>query len=377
LANLIQFVTYGFQEKDWTNCLQSATVKSVNKPSKYVRGIHYVPDSKLVWQRKARGTGFEYLDEGGKPLSEKRIERIKKLAIPPAWTSVKICPDEKGHVQAVGTDDKGRRQYIYHPDWVAYNQKHKFDSLIRFGEVLPTLRAQVAADMRQHKLNKERILATIVWLLENTFIRIGNETYAKENQSYGLTTLREKHVEVEGNQVKFSFRGKSGVYHQHDVNHPRIAQTIKQCIELPGYELFTYLDDQGQQQKVDSSDVNEYLQAITGEAMSAKDFRTWGGTVLAGDTLYQSKELAEELNLKNLFAQTVEAVSAHLGNTTSVCRKYYIHPKIFSSFEKKKLIPHFDKVFRFSRQQKLFPSEYAAWTLIQAWGSPINWITNF
>lgn len=307
------------------------------------------------------------MDKDDKPLKAKEVERIKKLAIPPAWTDVQICPDEKGHVQAVGLDAKERKQYIYHPDWVSYNQKHKFDSMIRFGEVLPILRNQVAADMRQHRLTRERILATIVWLLEHTFIRIGNKAYEKNNKSYGLTTLRGKHVEVEGNKVKFNFKGKSGVYHQHDIYHPRIAQTIKECIELPGYKLFNYLDENEQHQLIDSRDVNEYLQQVTGESLSAKDFRTWGGTTLAGDTLYQLGSSEEEVSNQDAFTQTVERVSDHLGNTVNVCKKYYIHPKIFSSYEKNKLVPHFEKVHKTHRHKpgKLSPSEKATWTLIQ------------
>lgn len=329
------------------------------------KGIHYVSDDKLSWKRHKRGKGFSYLDEKGKPLSGRRIERIEKLVIPPAWKDVRICPDEKGHIQAVGFDDKGRKQYIYHPDWVAYNQKHKFDSMVRFGEVLPDLRDQVAAHMRMHSLNKERILATIVWLLENTFIRIGNQAYADDNKSYGLTTLREKHVEVDGNKVKFSFKGKSGVFHEHDISNPRVVQTIKQCIELPGYKIFSYFDEDGKRRDVDSRDVNQYLQSATGESMSAKDFRTWGGTVLAGDTLYKFKTSLDETPVKEAFVQTVDQVSNHLGNTPNVCRKYYIHPKIFTSYEKNKLIPHFDKIIKSRRKHRLHPSEYAAWTLIQ------------
>jgi DNA topoisomerase-1 len=340
-----------------------------NAAHKAKRGIHYLTDNKLTWQRKKHGTSFKYLDEQGKSLPELDIERIKKLVIPPAWIDVRISPDEKGHIQAVGIDAKGRKQYIYHPDWIAHNQQHKFDSMVRFGEVLPVLRAQVAADMRRHSLTKERVLATVVWLLEHTFIRIGNKTYEDQNQSYGLTTLRGKHVSVEGNKVKFSFKGKSGVYHEHDITHPRIAQTIKECIEIPGYKIFNYFDDDGQKQIIDSKEVNDYLKMVTGESLSAKDFRTWGGTTLAGESLYELGSNEEPVNDKEAFTQTVEQVSQHLGNTASVCRTYYIHPTIFSSYEKKKLVPHFEKMLKKHGQgkqsQKLLPSEYAAWTLIQ------------
>lgn len=330
--------------------------------------IHYISDDKLTWKRRKRGSGFQYLDEHDKSLGTEAIERIKKMAIPPAWTKVRISPDEKGHLQAVGLDSKERKQYIYHPDWVSYNQQHKFDSMIKFGEVLPTLRTQVAADMRRHQLSKERILATIVWLLEHTFIRIGNKVYEKDNQSYGLTTLREKHVKVEGNKIEFSFKGKSGVYHQYDISHPRIVQTIKQCIELPGYKIFNYFDDDKALKVVDSRDVNEYMQSITGETLSAKDFRTWGGTVLAGGALYSIGDVDKKDETESIFGQVVEQVSEHLGNTAAVCRTYYIHPKVFSSYTKKKLVPHFAKVYKTYRPKsgKLTRDEQAAWTLIQS-----------
>lgn len=332
------------------------------------RGIHYTSDTALVWRRRGRGTGFEYLDESGKPLSANEVERIQHLVIPPAWSDVRIAPDEKSHIQAVGFDAKGRKQYIYHPDWLAYNQQHKFDSMVRFGEVLPVLRAQVAADMRQHTLNQTRMIATIVWLLEHTFIRIGNVEYQKENDSYGLTTLREKHVSVKGNTVTLSFRGKSGVHHEYDISHPRIAQTIKQCIELPGYELFRYMSDAGTRDVVDSRDVNEYLQQVTGESMTAKDFRTWGGTTMAGESLYTLGTGPEPHSTEDALIQTVKHVSEHLGNTTTVCRKYYIHPKVLSSYEANMLVPHFQEVYKKYRRTQptaFSPSEQATWTLIQ------------
>lgn len=250
------------------------------------RGLHYVSDKDLIWRRKKNGKEFQFVNRLGRPLKKKDAERIKKLVIPPAWSEVHISADPNGHVQATGLDDKGRKQYIYHPAWIEYNQKSKFESMKKFGEVLPTLRETVSAHMRQHELTRERVLATVVWLLENTFIRVGNQTYADSNQSYGLTTMRTKHVDVEGNTIKFSFKGKSHVYHELDIRHPRVAQTIKACIELPGYQIFKYVED-GKRHKVDSAQVNEYLKEISGESFSAKDFRTWGGTVLAGDTLYK------------------------------------------------------------------------------------------
>ena len=307
-------------------------------------GLHYVSDADFTGTRAKHGAG---------------------LAIPPAWKKVKVCTDPHGHIQAVGFDDKGRKQYIYHPDWIAYNQQNKFDKMIRFAEVLPTLRDTVAGHLRQHQLSRERILATITWLLEHTFIRIGNKTYEKENQSYGLTTLHNKHTSVTGNKVKFSFKGKSGVYHELDITHPRIAQTIQQCIELPGYELFQYVNDEGQRQSVDSHQVNEYLREITGEVLSAKDFRTWGGTSKAGDFLFNPAEGEKETE-QNLL-RMVEEVASHLGNTVAVCRQYYIHPLIFETYRKGTLLPHFHKAKKnYARNaNELSEHEYAIWTLLK------------
>ena len=313
---------------------------SMKKP----RGIRYVTNATLSWRRSAQGSGFRYTNRLGKQLREKEVERIKQLVIPPAWQDVKICSNPSGHIQATGVDAKGRKQYIYHPDWVAYNQQSKFDSLQQFGKILPTLRETVNGHMRQHTLSRERVLATVVWLLEHTFIRVGNAEYAKENQSYGLTTLRTKHIDVEGSLISFSFKGKSNVYHEMDVRHPRIAATIKACIELPGYQIFKYLDDNGKRHRIDSAEVNDYLKEITGEALSAKDFRTWGGTILAGDTLYAIGSPSEEITTEKALVQAVQEVADHLGNTTAVCRQYYIHPTIITSYEKNTLVPHFKKI---------------------------------
>lgn len=330
------------------------------------RGIRYVADPNLTWIRKKHSKGFQYCNKIGGRLRDEDIVRIKALVIPPAWTDVHICPDPTGHIQATGIDARGRKQYIYHPEWMAYNQRAKFNSLKRFGEVLPTLRETMASHMRQHQLTRERVLATMVWILQNTFIRVGNKEYAKENQSYGLTTLRMKHVDIHGGTVRFSFKGKSSVYHEMDIRHPRVVSTIKKCIELPGYELFQYLDEDGVKRSVDSAAVNEYLQQVTGETLSAKDFRTWGGTTLAGDTLYTLGEPSEELPLEKAFVQTVKEVSNQLGNTVAVCRKYYIHPTVFKSYEKDTLIPHFKKIYsaKHAVPEGLTLEEYATWTLL-------------
>ena len=221
--------------------------------------------------------------------------------------------------------------------------------------------------MRRHSLPRERSLTTLVWLLEHTFIRVGNKAYVKANKSYGLTTLRGQHVSVAGDTVQFNFKGKSGVFHEVAVRQPRIAKTIRQCIELPGYELFQYLDGQHHRQSVDSHDVNEYLKQVTGESLSAKDFRTWGGTTLAGEILYRLGEPQSSEGAKAALVTAVEKVASHLRNTTAVCRQYYIHPKIIASYEEHALVPHFKKVFR-SRQRQigvLSKGEHATWTLLQ------------
>lgn len=310
------------------------------------RGIHYVSDKTFGWTRKIKNGRSEYVTKRGSVLKEKDAERIKKLVIPPAWTEVRISHDPTSHVQAVGIDARGRKQYIYHSDWVEYNQKNKFDSMQKFGEILPTLRETINGHMRQRTLSKERILATMVWLLEHTFIRVGNKAYAKENQSYGLTTLRNKHLDIEGNTVTFSFKGKSNVYHELSIKHPRVVSTIKRCIELPGYEIFQYLDDDGKRHRIDSSDVNGYLKEISGEDLSAKDFRTWGGTTLAGDTLYKLGTSEEQVPTEKALVHAVKQVSEHLGNTVAVCRKYYIHPTIITSHEKNTLVPHFKEMLQ-------------------------------
>lgn len=318
----------------------------MNKP----RGLQYISNDALVWKRLKRGKKFNYVNRLGKTLSPEDKEWAEKLAIPPAWRNVRISPSRNGHVLAIGFDDKGRKQYIYHPKWVEHNQQNKFDSLKKFGEILPVLRETVAGHMRQRNLTRDRVLATVVWLLEHTFIRIGNKTYAKENQSYGLTTMRTKHVDVVGSKVSFSFKGKSHVYHELDIKNPRVAATVRECIELPGYELFKYLDEDDYWWPIDSADVNEYLKVVTGQSLSAKDFRTWGGTTLAGDKLYQLAKENAELTLEEALGETVKAVSEHLGNTPAVCRQYYIHPKIISSHEKDQLVPHFAQVYKAHRQ---------------------------
>ncbi len=336
--------------------------------SKNENGVRYVSDSGLTWTRKKVGRGFQYSNKSGNPLKPEEIEKVKKLVIPPAWNDVRICPSDDGHIQAIGYDDKGRKQYVYNSDWIAEQQQNKFDNMIRFGEVLPKLRRTVYRHIMQEELTRKRILATVVWLLENTFIRVGNKSYEKENDSHGLTTLRSKHVEVKGNTVKFHFKGKSGVYHELDVSHPRVAKTVKKCIELPGYKIFQYLDEDKNKCTVDSQDVNEYLHAIAGEAMSAKDFRTWGGTTIAGTALYNFGIPGSEEEAKEVVSRVIEEVADNLGNTVAVCKEYYIHPKILASYKDGTLVPYFKNIHKSSDKSpnRMSFGEYATWMLLQS-----------
>ncbi len=308
--------------------------------------VHYTKEESLSWKRLKQGDMFRYVTDEGVAIPKDQRDRVISLVIPPAWTNVMISSDPYGHIQAIGIDARGRKQYIYHADWIKKSQQKKFDQMVDFGERLPTLRKAMLSHMREHSLTRDRVTATVIWLLEHTFIRVGNKTYADENQSYGLTTMREKHVDVEGNTITFSFKGKSGVYHELEITHPRVAKTVRSCLELPGYELFQYVDEGKNRQTVDSADVNTYLQAYAGADFSAKDFRTWGGSVLAGDDLYQ-KGVPETLKEKKAnISQAVTDVAKQLGNTKKVCKTYYIHPAIITSYEQDILVPHFEKSYK-------------------------------
>ncbi|HEX8966220.1 MAG TPA: DNA topoisomerase IB, partial [Patescibacteria group bacterium] len=304
---------------------------------------------------------------GKKISSDTTLERIKALTIPPAWTNVWICPSPTGYLQATGVDDRGRKQYIYHTDWVKQTQENKFNSILDFAEVLPKIRNKIYADMQEEELEKDKIIATVIWLLEHTFIRIGNEEYAKENNSFGLTTLRNRHVKVRGKEVTFEFKGKSGIEHTVSVSHPKIAKIIKECIELPGYEIFQYVNEDGSKHTVDSADVNQYLKMVTGEDITAKDFRTWGATVLSAETLHGLGPAENATQLKKNIATAVKKASSNLRNTATVCRKYYIHPVIIETYQKNILIPHFEKTYAsFDREKaKISRPEYATLTLLQ------------
>ncbi|MBI2195832.1 MAG: DNA topoisomerase IB [Candidatus Levybacteria bacterium] len=330
-------------------------------------GLRYISDTKPGFMRQKIKPEFYYYDTEGKRIRDKDvIGRIETLAIPPAWKNVWICPSENGYLQATGLDDRGRKQYVYHPDWTKATQENKFERLVDFGLALPIVRGKIDYELHQKDLDKERILATVVWLLEKTFIRIGNEEYAKDNESFGLTTLRNRHAKVRGNEVVFKFRGKSGVENIIEVTNPTIAKTIRKCIELPGYELFQFIDDSGNRHVIDSADVNEFLKEVTKNEFSAKDFRTWGATNLSARNLYRLGESEDEKNLKQNIVQTIKEVAQHLNNTVSVCRNYYIHPQVIKSYAKKILVPHFAKFERTRKSIKgLSWNETALISLLQ------------
>lgn len=321
------------------------TEKKLKEVLKEESLIYTSDNSNGFFRQKINGK-YIYYDLGGKRITDERtLDRINRLVIPPAWKRVWISPKKNGHIQATGIDEKGRKQYIYHPDWIKISQENKFSKMLDFGKALPQIRSKVRYELNKEELSKEKILATIIWLLEHTFIRIGNEQYSQENNSFGLTTFRNKHVRVRGNEIKFTFRGKSGVEHEIEVENPKVSKIIRKCIELPGYELFQYIDENNNRHTVDSNDVNEFLKDITSDDFSAKDFRTWGGTSIASVNLYKTGPYENKTQLKKIITDTCRTVSKRLGNTVAVCRSYYIHPTVFRSYETNILIPHFGKHF--------------------------------
>jgi DNA topoisomerase-1 len=290
--------------------------------------LHHTTDDRPGITRHKARTGFDYRQPDGSWVRDiETLQRIKSLVIPPAWSAVWISPDPLGHIQVTGRDQRGRKQYRYHPLWREIRDEAKYGKTLIFARVLPLIRARVSADLRRHGLPCERVLAAIVRLLELTLFRIGNDEYAKTNGSFGLTTLRDRHAQVQGNHIYLSFRGKSGSRNQSDINDPRLARIVKACRDLPGYELFQYLDDDGERHTVRSTEVNAYLHEIT-----AKDFRTWAGTNLAALALCEFEHVDSDALRKRAVVRAVERVAKHLGNEPAVCRRCYIHPEIFEGY---------------------------------------------
>jgi DNA topoisomerase-1 len=295
-------------------------------------GLRYVTDRSPGIRRRRAGRGFTYLDPQGRVLQNGDLSRIRALAVPPGWTDVWICASPSGHIQATGRDARGRKQYRYHPRWREIRDATKFDRMIAFGTALPSIRRRTAKDLARTGLPREKVLAAVVRLLESTLIRVGNPEYAKENESFGLTTLRERHVSVEGSTIEFHFRGKGGKLHRVDVRDPRLARVVRQCQDIPGYELFQYVDEDGERQRVDSEDVNDYLREISGQDFTAKDFRTWAGTVGAAMALREFEPFETEAEGKRNVVEAIETVAERLRNTPTVCRACYIHPALLESY---------------------------------------------
>jgi DNA topoisomerase-1 len=300
-------------------------------------GLHYALDAAPGIARVRRGGGFVYRQPDGRQLRDAAaLGRIHALAIPPAWTGVWICPSARGHLQATGRDARGRKQYRYHASWRNRRDEDKFERLASFARALPRIRRRVQEDLRREGLPREKVLAAIVRLLEKTFIRVGNESYARENGSYGLTTLRNRHVDVTGRHIRFQFRGKSRKHHDVELSDARLARIIRRCRDLPGYELFQYLDE-GVPRSVGSADVNAYLQQITGRDYSAKDFRTWGGTLLTGLDLARRARPESATQAKREVTDAIRATASELGNTLAICRRCYVHPRVVEAYASGKL----------------------------------------
>lgn len=296
-------------------------------------GLRYVSDEQPGYTRKAKGDDFEYFDTQGKRITdEARQLRIRRLAIPPAYEDVWICPSANGHLQATGRDARRRKQYRYHEKWRETRDESKYDKMLIFGAALPKIRKRVDADLSRSGLPREKVLATIVSIMERTFIRVGNEEYAKQNSSYGLTTIRNRHVKVKGAKVSFKFRGKSGVDQAVEVADRRLARIVKKVQDLPGQELFGYIDEEGNVRDVKSQDVNDYLREITGQEFTAKDFRTWAGTVLAAVALNAVGAFENKTQAKKQVTTAIKAVAKILGNTPAVCRKCYVHPAVLETY---------------------------------------------
>jgi DNA topoisomerase I len=296
-------------------------------------GLRYVTDGEKGLRRVAQGKGFRFLRADGSTVADvATLERIRSLVIPPAWTDVWICPSPNGHLQAHGRDAKGRKQYKYHPEFRASRESTKFEHLLEFAAALPKIRERIDADMSARGLPREKVLATIVHLLERTLIRVGNSDYSKTNKSYGLTTLLDRHVEIDRGEMRFQFTGKSGKSWSLKLSDRRIARVVKACQDIPGQHLFQYIDEGGERQAVSSGDVNDYLREIAGADVSTKNFRTWAGTVLAAVALIEYQRPSNATHGKKCVKEAIARVAALLGNTPTVCRKCYVHPLVVETF---------------------------------------------
>lgn len=313
--------------------LTEADIVSDSAEAAKEAGLYYISDDRPGYRRRPHNGDFQYLDTEGKKIrDEQRLLRIRRLAIPPAWTDVWICPSPTGHIQATGRDARRRKQYRYHERWREIRDENKFARLADFAAALPKIRRRVNQDLKLPALPRQKVLATVVRLLEQTFIRVGNEEYARENKSFGLTTMKNRHVAVKGPQLRFRFRGKSGRQHEVDMTDQRIAKVVAKCQDLPGQDLFQYVSDNDEVHNVTSQDVNAYLRDITGEDFTAKDFRTWAGTLLATLALSLQKEFETKKQAKANVKTAISAVAELLGNTPAICRRCYVHPAVVEAY---------------------------------------------
>lgn len=304
----------------------------------------YVSDQQPGIQRLKKGKGFAYLYKGKAMKDKTEIERIRKLAIPPAWTSVWICPERNGHIQATGFDVRGRKQYRYHNMWSALRNETKFHRLYEFGKLLPSIRLRIEEDLAKKELTEDKVIATVVSLMERTYIRVGNDDYERLYGSYGLTTLKDNHVKINGDLVLFSFKGKRGIDHKITLRNKRLARMVKQCRDIPGKELFQYFDGEGNRKPVDSGMVNRYIKDASGGDFSAKDFRTWAGTLNMIRALKCAGDGETDADCKKKVVEALDEVSLKLGNTRTVCKKYYVHPGIIKLYEDKALLKYLSEL---------------------------------
>jgi DNA topoisomerase-1 len=302
-------------------------------------GLQYVNDSAQGIRREKKGRSFRSVGPDDKTIRDRKtLDRIQALVIPPAWTDVWICCNPNGHLQVTGRDARGRKQYRYHPRWREVRDENKYEKLINFAHALPRIRRRVTSDLRRRGLPREKVLATVVKLLETTLVRVGNDEYARSNKSFGLTTMRDRHVEVRGSRICLEFNGKSGINHEIDIRDPKIARIVRHCQELPGQELFQFVDEQGALHDIGSADVNDYLRAISGKSFTAKDFRTWAGTALAAQALQEFEDFDTNAAAKRNITTAIERVAQRLGNSKAVCRKCYIHPAVIDAYMDRSLI---------------------------------------
>jgi DNA topoisomerase I len=330
-------------------------------------GLVYVSDDRPGIRRASAPKNPRYLDPDNRPIKDKiTLGRIKRLAIPPAWTDVWICPKENGHLQATGRDARGRKQYRYHPHWRQVRDENKYNRMLDFAKALPKIRQRIEHDLKRPGLPREKVLAAVIKILETGLIRVGNDEYARTNKSFGLTTMLDRHVDVNGSTIRFEFRGKSGKYHKIDIEDRRLAKIVSHCQAIPGQELFQYIDDDGKPRDITSTDVNEYLQQIAGTDFTAKDFRTWGGTVLAALALKEFEKSETKKQAKKNLVRAIESVAERLGNTPAICKKCYIHPEIMNAYLDGTMIETFKKrADQLRKSSGLRPEETAVLTFLQ------------